>query len=109
MYKLDEDKVTTWMEDISETYTGHEVASYHNWRHACDVFQFSFLSIHTGGASDYFSWKDILALLLASIAHDAAHPGNNNAFEVNTRSRFALMYNDKSVLENMHASTFFEV
>jgi hypothetical protein len=39
-------------------------------------------------------------LLLSCAGHDLAHPGNNNAFEVNSKSELALTYNDKSVLEN---------
>lgn len=34
--------------------------------------------------------------------------GYNNTFQVNSKSALALVYNDKSVLENMHASVGFE-
>jgi len=108
-YSIDEDKLTPWMEAVADQYADPSVVGYHNWRHAVDVFQFSFCSLHNGGASDYFSLKDMLALLLASVGHDAAHPGTNNAFQVKTRSKHAIMYNDKSVLESMHASVFFEL
>jgi len=39
-------------------------------------------------------------LLISCAGHDLAHPGNNNAFEINSKSDLALTYNDKSVLEN---------
>jgi len=108
-YDIDEDKLTAWMEAVADQYPDPSVVGYHNWRHAVEVFQFSFRSLHKGGAGDYFSLKDMLALLLASVGHDAAHPGTNNAFQVKTRSKLATLYNDKSVLENMHASVFFEL
>ncbi|CAK0853608.1 unnamed protein product, partial [Prorocentrum cordatum] len=108
-YGIDEDKLTAWMDVVADQYGDPSAVGYHNWRHAVEVFQFSFRSLHKGGASDYFSLKDMLALLLASVGHDAAHPGTNNAFQVKTRSKLATLYNDKSVLENMHASVFFEL
>ena len=39
-------------------------------------------------------------MLISCSAHDVAHPGNNNLFEINSKSELALTYNDKSVLEN---------
>lgn len=46
-------------------------------------------------------------LLLSCAAHDVAHPGNNNIFEVNSKSGLAVTYNDKSVLENYSLFVFF--
>lgn len=45
-----------------------------------------------------------LAVLLAASVHDLAHPGVSNSFLVESRSHWALVYNDISVNENMHAS-----
>lgn len=36
--------------------------------------------------------------------HDYQHPGRNNQFLVTINSPLALLYNDRSVLENHHAS-----
>ena len=47
----------------------------------------------------------VLAALLSGAIHDINHDGVNNAFHVATSSNLAMMYNDKSVLESMHAST----
>jgi hypothetical protein len=54
-----------------------------------------------------FTNLDKLILLLSCCSHDVDHPGNNNLFEVNSRSLLALTYNDKSVLENYHLFLFF--
>jgi hypothetical protein len=51
----------------------------------------------------------IFALMLASLIHDVDHPGNNNIFEINSRSKLALIYNDISILENHHCSIGFKI
>jgi hypothetical protein len=50
---------------------------------------------------------DMAALFIASAAHDVDHPGNNNVFEIKTRSKLGILYNDQSVLENHHTATLF--
>ena len=42
------------------------------------------------------------ALLVAAICHDSDHPGHNNTFEINSKSKLAMEYNIQSVLENHH-------
>merc|ERR1719331_1440015 len=49
------------------------------------------------------------ALLIAALAHDLGHAGKTNPFLVETCHELALRYNDKSPLENMHASKLFEL
>jgi hypothetical protein len=46
----------------------------------------------------------VLASLLAGAMHDIGHDGHNNAFHVAIQSELAMLYNDKSCLESMHAS-----
>ena len=48
--------------------------------------------------------EEKLAVLLAAAIHDYDHPGKTNAFLVATRDPLALLYNDRSVLENHHIS-----
>jgi len=50
----------------------------------------------------------VFAVLLAAVVHDVNHPGRNNAFQINARTRLALVYNDQSVLENHHVSHAFK-
>ena len=53
---------------------------------------------------------DIFAMLVAALCHDYKHPGTNNLFHINTQSKYALRYNDTSVLEMYHiAQTFKEL
>eukprot|EP00899_Mesostigma_viride_P013194 jgi/Mesvir1/21876/Mv04251-RA.1 len=48
---------------------------------------------------------EMLGGLLAATIHDYCHPGVNNDFLTNTRNRLALVYNDRSVLENHHVAS----
>lgn len=56
-----------------------------------------------------FSDLETLAILTAAAIHDFDHPGFNNNFLIATRDVKALLYNDKSVLENHHCSAAFGV
>jgi len=47
----------------------------------------------------------IFTLLISAATHDIGHPGNNNQFEINSKSDLAVLYENKSVLENMHVAT----
>lgn len=42
---------------------------------------------------------EIMNILMAAAAHDMDHPGHNNVYEVKTRTKLAILYNDSSVLE----------
>ena len=53
--------------------------------------------------------EDLLAVLVAALAHDVGHTGQNNAFHVSSSSELAIFYNDKSVLENHHCARLFQV
>ncbi len=49
------------------------------------------------------------AILVAALAHDIGHPGVNNHFLVTTEHPLARTYNDRAVLENMHAATLVHI
>ena len=80
---------------------------YHNQHHAADVtcsfiyfIMNSFLKVQLENIEN-------LAIVIACLGHDIAHPGLNNRFLVNNKSEIAMTYNDISVLENMHSSLTF--
>ncbi|CAE8709123.1 unnamed protein product, partial [Polarella glacialis] len=50
-----------------------------------------------------------IATDIAALAHDVGHFGRNNAFCSNVSHELALIYNDRSILENMHAATCFQL
>ena len=52
--------------------------------------------------SQWFTQQELLAAILAAIVHDVEHTGTTNNFHVQSGSELALLYNDRSVLENHH-------
>lgn len=82
---------------------------YHNWLHAVDVTQATFCYLVHFECFSKLSRLEWLALLVAALCHDLAHPGVNNAHLISSRSELAVIYNDRSVLENFHASSLFQL
>lgn len=48
-------------------------------------------------------------MMLAAFCHDYDHPGLNNQFLIASSDLLALVYNDKSVLENHHIAEVFKM
>ena len=82
---------------------------YHNFTHAFSLVHFAYWLITNIDSEKCFIKDDIIAILIACIGHDLNHPGMNNTYLVNTKDSVAMIYNDKSVLENMHSSLLFTV
>jgi high affinity cGMP-specific 3',5'-cyclic phosphodiesterase 9 len=74
---------------------------FHNFMHAFDVTQMVFCFLTLGQMSKIFEPLDILAILIAAIAHDMGHPGYNNAFLAKTNAVPFKMYGANSTLELM--------
>lgn len=108
--------------DLASVY--HDENPYHNFAHAVDVLQCLFymlceLSVlpftnkpqqqHNNKPQNLLRPTDAFALLIAAIGHDAAHPGVNNMFLINSANPLATLYNDRSVLESLHSMTLFQL
>ncbi len=87
----------------------HNNNPYHNWRHAFDVAQAALCFLIHFGGHDTLTKLDVLSILVALLCHDMGHPGVNNDFLVKTASDMAMLYNDQSVLENMHCCLLFKM
>eukprot|EP01097_Dermamoeba_algensis_P005358 TRINITY_DN3408_c0_g1_i1.p1 TRINITY_DN3408_c0_g1~~TRINITY_DN3408_c0_g1_i1.p1 ORF type:complete len:821 (-),score=168.38 TRINITY_DN3408_c0_g1_i1:216-2678(-) len=92
---------------VQKLEAGYQSNPYHNAIHAADVTQTLNFFITSGGLSEYLTDLDILSALMAALVHDYDHPGKNNSFLINTASPIAILYNDKSVLENHHLAASF--
>lgn len=88
---------------IENTYNSE--SPYHNAVHATDVVA----SVYYWSKSRVFQRHarplDIMLMIVAAACHDVGHPGFTNSFLVSSESELAAVYNNKSVLENFHAST----
>ena len=120
MYRISDTRLLQFLCLIRSTY--HTRAAYHNFRHAADVLQAVYfwlltsrlLPPHPSSSSTFNTAavqppfnillpKNLLAICLAAIGHDAGHPGLTNAFLIGAKSSLAKIYNDHSVLESLHA------
>jgi hypothetical protein len=89
---------------------GYKNNPYHNWRHAFDVVQATFVFIVQFGVKQMiFSPIEKFSLLIAALCHDIGHPGHNNDFLVKTESEIAMLYNYRSILENYHSFLLFRL
>uniref|UniRef100_H3A4S4 Phosphodiesterase n=1 Tax=Latimeria chalumnae TaxID=7897 RepID=H3A4S4_LATCH len=82
---------------------------YHNHIHAADVTQTIHCFLISTGLVHWLTELEILAVLFAAAVHDYEHTGTTNSFHIQTKSECALVYNDRSVLENHHVSAVFQL
>ncbi|KAJ1636754.1 hypothetical protein T492DRAFT_957200 [Pavlovales sp. CCMP2436] len=87
--------------------------AYHTATHAADVVHSAAFLFRNGMFLPSVDESQValleLAVLIAAAAHDAAHPGVNADFLMRTSDPLAVLYNDKSILENMHAAICFRL
>lgn len=88
---------------------GYGDNAYHNSCHGADVA----LSVHRFLVEYQLLARltklDILAALVAAMAHDFNHPGTSNAHEVRVGTKRAHRHADLSVLERHHLHSLFEL
>jgi len=105
-FGLSETTLRNFLVDLAVKYND---LPYHNQIHAADVAQSLGSMLRESGLGK--RGDDLLkfAAITAALGHDVAHPGLTSRFLIETRHPIAVRYNDRSPLENMHASTFFQV
>jgi len=94
-------------EFISAVGTKYQDNPYHNYHHAVHVLQSVYYCLRCTSMHKYLCNVDILGILVSALCHDINHPGHSSDFEIKTNSELSLLYNDVSVLENMHAHETF--
>ncbi|XP_063393934.1 uncharacterized protein LOC134679049 [Cydia fagiglandana] len=99
-FKLDAAKAWKLFSLIEEGY--HSTNPYHNSVHAADVTQAMHCFLQQKQIRDYLEPLEVMASLLAAIAHDMDHPGVNQPFLIATSNHLATLYRNTSVLENHH-------
>lgn len=107
-YRIPVQALVLFVEALEAGYSKHR-NPYHNLIHAADVTQTAhFLMMHTG-LMHWLSELEILAMVFAAAIHDFEHTGTTNNFHLHTRSEVAILYNDRSVLENHHVSAAYRL
>lgn len=82
---------------------------FHNFQHAINVLHMTSLLAKNTNIIYKLNPHIIFALLISALCHDVGHPGHTNSYEINSFGKYAKLYNDKSVLENHHCTTTFEL
>ena len=99
-----------FLNELVENYSRKD-AYYHNDLHAADVMQTLYTMLIKGNLKVKMKLDDLskFAIVIGALGHDLKHPGQNNMFHITTRSKIAIRYNDKSVLENYHIANIFKI
>jgi calcium/calmodulin-dependent 3',5'-cyclic nucleotide phosphodiesterase len=107
-YKITKSQMHIFMDRI---VFGYEMFNnpYHNSIHAADVLQTTFNILSSSGLMNWLNDLEIFAVFFAAIIHDFEHTGTTNNFHIQSKSDFALYYNDRAVLENYHLSAAFKL
>lgn len=100
-FKISETKLTNFLKCIE---SGYQDMPYHNAQHGVDVTRAMHYFLWTGGLRKHMTDQELFAAITGSIIHDYDHPGTDNLYLVKSKESRALLYNDKSVLENHHAA-----
>ncbi|XP_071990797.1 dual specificity calcium/calmodulin-dependent 3',5'-cyclic nucleotide phosphodiesterase 1B isoform X5 [Engystomops pustulosus] len=95
--------------DALESGYGKYKNPYHNQIHAADVTQTVHCFLLRTGMVHCLNEIEILAIIFAAAIHDFEHTGTTNSFHIQTKSDCAILYNDRSVLENHHVSAVYRI
>ena len=103
--KINPERVCNFLREVESRYDPE--LPYHNNIHAADVTQTLHCLLQMIGKENLhaiYEPVDIFSVLLAATFHDVGHPGLNNLYHKNARLELAILYNDSSILENMHSA-----
>ena len=103
---ITDSQLSSFLQELEHKYIKNP---YHNSAHGADVMCSTIYLLSASNLIDHATNLELLSSILASLAHDVGHPGKNNRFLVVSQSNIAIIYNDVSVLEMMHASLLFEI
>ncbi|CAG9535970.1 unnamed protein product [Cercopithifilaria johnstoni] len=107
-YKIPVKTLENYIGALEVGYSKHN-NPYHNIVHAADVTASSHFMLSQTGFATSLSDLDILAVIFGAMIHDYQHTGHTNNFHIQAGSHYALIYNDRNVLENHHVSASFRL
>ncbi|NXN99201.1 PDE1C phosphodiesterase, partial [Rhinopomastus cyanomelas] len=107
-FKIPISALVSFVEALEVGYSKHK-NPYHNLMHAADVTQTVHYLLFKTGIVHWLTELEIFAMIFAAAIHDYEHTGTTNNFHIQTRSDSAILYNDRSVLENHHVSAAYRL
>ncbi|XP_005862993.2 PREDICTED: calcium/calmodulin-dependent 3',5'-cyclic nucleotide phosphodiesterase 1C isoform X3 [Myotis brandtii] len=107
-FKIPISALVSFVEALEVGYSKHK-NPYHNLVHAADVTQTVHYLLYKTGVANWLTELEIFAIIFSAAIHDYEHTGTTNNFHIQTRSDPAILYNDKSVLENHHLSAVYRL
>eukprot|EP01086_Lenisia_limosa_P013910 TRINITY_DN43611_c0_g1_i1.p1 TRINITY_DN43611_c0_g1~~TRINITY_DN43611_c0_g1_i1.p1 ORF type:complete len:479 (-),score=104.01 TRINITY_DN43611_c0_g1_i1:6-1442(-) len=105
-FPIDQDSLLRFLREVLSRM---RKIPFHNSRHVFCVAQMTYHFLTKLEVRDKFSNTERLGLMVAAVCHDLDHPGLTNAYQVASRSKLAMIYNDNSPLENHHCSTALKI
>lgn len=106
IFEISETTMKNYLNELEGKYITNP---YHNSIHAADVMCSLVYLLQSSMVFEHISSLELFAAILAALGHDTGHPGKNNRFIVMSKNDIAILYNDISVLEMMHASLVFQI
>lgn len=105
-YQMEEHKLVKLLICIENRYPNNP---YHNRIHAADVLRTLHVLVTQGGLKQQGFCDDVslFACYLSAIIHDYEHRGVNNDYLVRVSEPLAILYNDRSPMENHHLAAAF--
>uniref|UniRef100_A0A0N4Z9G5 Phosphodiesterase n=1 Tax=Parastrongyloides trichosuri TaxID=131310 RepID=A0A0N4Z9G5_PARTI len=107
-FKIKHETLENYLLALEAGYSRHN-NPYHNVVHASDVTQSSHFMLSQTGLASSLGDLEMLAVIFGAMIHDYEHTGHTNSFHIQSGSQYALLYNDRSVLENHHVSSCFRL
>lgn len=90
IFNVSENALWTLLGELSTRYRSNP---YHNFNHAIDVCQYTFMIIMEKNVNEYLTDFEKLVLIVSALFHDVDHPGVNNIYLMNVRDQLAILYN----------------
>jgi len=97
-FKIPEHNLYRFVATICRRY---RPVPFHNWFHAFNVTQTMYYFLTTLNCKHVLGPLEMLSMLIATLCHDADHPGLNNMFQAKAQTQIASLHK-KSTLENHH-------
>lgn len=102
-FKVDDEVLDNFLRELAAKYGKHG-NPFHNFTHGVNgtsgsiaVMHMCYLLGRLEKYSEYLSDVNLFALVFSGLCHDVGHPGRTNQFEINSQSKKAVRYNDRSV------------